>query len=273
MFERFTDRARRAIQLANQEAQRFNHERLGDEHILLGLVKESTGVAAAVLRNRDVNLRKLRLEVERLMEPGAEMITMGRLPLTPRAKRVIEYAMEESVALNHGYVGTEHLLLGLLRDPAGVAAQVLTSLGLELADLRQEVMWLLGKGDAGQAERPKLRPVRRVTAEEEDFRIETAVPGNPQLSHFGVIKRDMVKPEPEGTIVLMAFRVTGYDQDCDGGAMARLEHIDKDGETTGWTPDKIGLYPEADLVVTLQEWQAMFSGDESAADSAGQRKP
>ncbi len=146
MFERFTDRARKVMALANQEAQRFNHEYIGTEHILLGLVKEGSGVGAAVLKNLDVDIKKLRLEIEKLVKSGPEMVTMGKLPQTPRAKKVIEFAIEEARALNHNYVGTEHLLLGLLRETEGIAAQVLMNLGLKLEDVRQEVLNLLGAG-------------------------------------------------------------------------------------------------------------------------------
>lgn len=146
MFERFTDRARKVMALANQEAQRFNHEYIGTEHILLGLVKEGSGVGANVLKNLDVDLRKVRLEVEKLVKAGPEMVTMGKLPQTPRAKKVIEYAIEEARNLNHNYVGTEHLLLGLLREHDGVAAQVLMNLGLKLEQVREEVLNLLGAG-------------------------------------------------------------------------------------------------------------------------------
>ena len=149
MYERFTDRARKVMQLANQEAQRFNHEYIGTEHILLGLVKEGSGVAANVLKNLDVDLRKIRLEVEKIVQSGPDMVTMGKLPQTPRAKKVIEYAMEEARNLNHNYVGTEHLLLGLLREQEGVAAQVLMNLGLKLEDVREEVLNLLGHGLEG----------------------------------------------------------------------------------------------------------------------------
>src|SRR6476659_6621651 len=144
MFERFTDRARKVMALANQEAQRFNHEYIGTEHILLGLVKEGSGVGANVLKNLDVDLRKVRLEVEKLVKSGPDMVTMGKLPQTPRAKKVIEYAIEEARSLNHNYVGTEHLLLGLLREQDGVAAQVLMNLGLKLEDVREEVLNRLG---------------------------------------------------------------------------------------------------------------------------------
>ena len=152
MFERFTDRARKVMALANQEAQRFNHEYIGTEHILLGLVKEGSGVGATVLKNLDVDVKKLRMEVEKLVKTGPDMVTMGKLPQTPRAKKVIEYAIEEARSLNHNYVGTEHILLGLLRETEGIAAQVLMNLGLKLEDVRQEVLNLLGAGvDEGPA--------------------------------------------------------------------------------------------------------------------------
>ena len=156
MYERFTDRARKVMQLANQEAQRFNHEYIGTEHILLGLIKEGSGVAANVLKNLDVDLRKIRLEVEKLVQSGPDMVTMGKLPQTPRAKKVIEYSMEEARNLNHNYVGTEHILLGLLREQEGVAAQVLMNLGLKLEEVREEVLNLLGHGMEGPegSERP-----------------------------------------------------------------------------------------------------------------------
>ncbi|MFG0273888.1 MAG: ATP-dependent Clp protease ATP-binding subunit [Phycisphaerales bacterium] len=167
MFERFTDRARKVRALANQEAQRFNHEYIGTEHILLGLVKEGSGVGANVLKNLGVDLRKVRLEVEKLVKSGPEMVTMGKLPQTPRAKKVIEFAIEEARNLNHNYVGTEHLLLGLLREHDGVAAQVLMNLGLKLEEVREEVLNLLGagvdteEGDAVGAGQPGQGEARR----------------------------------------------------------------------------------------------------------------
>ncbi len=144
MFERFTDRARKVMALANQEAQRFNHEYVGTEHILLGLVKEGQGVAANVLHNLGIDLKKIRLEVEKIVKSGPDMVTMGKLPQTPRAKKVIEFAIEEARNLGHNYVGTEHLLLGLLREHDGVAAQVLMNLGLKLDEVRAEVLNILG---------------------------------------------------------------------------------------------------------------------------------
>jgi ATP-dependent Clp protease ATP-binding subunit ClpA len=133
------------MQLANQEAQRFNHEYIGTEHILLGLVKEGSGVAANVLKNLDIDLRKIRLEVEKIVQSGPDMVTMGKLPQTPRAKKVIEYSIDEARGLNHNYVGTEHVLLGLVREAEGVASQVLMNLGLKLETIREEVLNILGQ--------------------------------------------------------------------------------------------------------------------------------
>jgi ATP-dependent Clp protease ATP-binding subunit ClpC len=177
MFERFTDRARKVMALANQEAQRFNHEYIGTEHILLGLVKEGIGVGANVLKNLDVDLRKVRLEVEKLVKSGPDMVTMGKLPQTPRAKKVIEYAIEEARNLNHNYVGTEHLLLGLLREQDGVAAQVLMNLGLKLEEVREEVLNLLGR-----APNPRTCPV---AAEPPRARPRAARAARPRSTAFG----------------------------------------------------------------------------------------
>jgi len=126
MWHRWTDRARRVMQIANQEAQRFNHEYVGTEHILLGLMKDDSGVGQSVLKNSGLDLRGVRLEVEKRIPAGPDMVTMGKLPQTPRAKKVIEYAMEEARNLNHNYVGTEHIVLGLFREQGGVAYEVLT---------------------------------------------------------------------------------------------------------------------------------------------------
>jgi ATP-dependent Clp protease ATP-binding subunit ClpA len=141
MYERFTDRGRKVMLLANEEAQRFNHEYIGTEHILLGLVKEGAEVAANVLKNLDINLRKVRQEVEKGVRhgPGGEQVVMGQLPHTPRTKKSLEYAIEEARGLNHNYVGTEHL-----REQEGTAAQVLMNLGLKIEEVREEVLNLLG---------------------------------------------------------------------------------------------------------------------------------
>jgi len=143
MYERFTSRAKKVMQLANQEAQRFNHEYIGTEHILLGIVKEGTGVSARVLQNLNISLGQIQVEVEKIIQPGPNMITMGKLPNTLRAKKVIEYAIEGSRNMDHNYVGDEHILLGLLREKEGIAAQVLMNLGLKLEDVRKEIILLI----------------------------------------------------------------------------------------------------------------------------------
>jgi hypothetical protein len=163
MYELFTDRARKVFQLANQEAQRFNHEYIGTEHILLGLIREGTGVAAKILEKLDVDLRRIRLEVERLVQSGPDMMAAGRLPETPRARHVIEYSMDESRKFGHGYVGTEHILLGLLREQEGVAGVVLANFGLEIASLRAKIVSTLSvRFDWGRKLYPPLPPARPV---------------------------------------------------------------------------------------------------------------
>ncbi len=144
MFERFTDRARKVMALANEEARRFNHEYIGTEHILLGLVKEGSGVGANVLKDLNVSLRAVRIDVERMLVTDPELPAMGKLPQTPRAKKVIEYAIEESRNLGCNYVGTEHILLGLLRNPDDLAAAVLMQHGVTLENGRREILLLLG---------------------------------------------------------------------------------------------------------------------------------
>lgn len=133
--------------LANEEAKRLNHEYIGTEHILLGLVREGSGVAANVLRNLGVDLKRIRSEVEALATPGPDMVTMGKLPITPRSRKVIEQAINTARNLNHSYVGTEHLLMGLLLEHDGIAAQVLTCLGLTIEGTRESILDLLGAGD------------------------------------------------------------------------------------------------------------------------------
>ncbi|MBU0633669.1 MAG: ATP-dependent Clp protease ATP-binding subunit [Candidatus Omnitrophica bacterium] len=149
MFDRFTERARKVILLAKEEAKRFNHDYIGTEHILLGLIKEGEGVAAAVLQNLGLNLDMIRLEVEKLVQAGPSTVTSGDIPFTPKAKRVIEMSMDEAKGLGHNYIGTEHLLLGLIKEGEGVSSQVLMNLGLDLEKVKREIMDLLGTTSTG----------------------------------------------------------------------------------------------------------------------------
>lgn len=147
MYERFTDRARKVMALANQEAHRFGHEYIGTEHILLGLVMEGGGVGANALKNLNVDLPAIRCEVDKLAKPGKDTGIVSKLPAAPQAKKLIERAIAEARGLAHNYVGTEHLLLGMLSEKSDVAALVLTNLGLNLDRVRREVLSLLGQGD------------------------------------------------------------------------------------------------------------------------------
>jgi ATP-dependent Clp protease ATP-binding subunit ClpC len=152
MFDRFTDRAKKVMSLARQEAMKFNHEYIGTEHILLGLIQEGSGVAANVLKNMAIDLEKIRHEVEKIVKTGPSMVTMGQLPFTPRAKKVLELALEEASQLSHNYIGTEHLLLGLIRENDGIAFQVLMNLGIKLEEVREEVLEFLGASENNSEE-------------------------------------------------------------------------------------------------------------------------
>ncbi len=155
MFDRFTERARKVIILAKEEAKRFNHDYIGTEHILLGLIKEGESVAAAVLQNLGLSLDTIRLEVEKLVQFGPSTVVSGDIPFTPKAKKVIELALDEARRLGHNYIGTEHLLLGLIKEGEGVASHVLMNVGLDLNKVRAEVIKLLGSttpsGEPGAA--------------------------------------------------------------------------------------------------------------------------
>jgi ATP-dependent Clp protease ATP-binding subunit ClpA len=143
-FDKFTERARKVLGLAQVEAQHLHHNYIGTEHLLLGLVAEGDGVAAVVLRNLDVDLNKVRAAVEHIIGRG-DRIVLGDIGLTPRAKKVIELSADEARRMNHRYIGTEHILLGLLREGEGIAAGVLESFGLELLAIRRETLRVLSQ--------------------------------------------------------------------------------------------------------------------------------
>ena len=142
MFERFTDRARRVVVLAQEEARMLNHNYIGTEHILLGLIHEGEGVAAKALESLGISLDAVRHEVEEIIGRGKHAPS-GHIPFTPRAKKVLELSLREALQLGHDYIGTEHILLGLIREGDGVAAQVLVKLGADLNRVRQQVIQLL----------------------------------------------------------------------------------------------------------------------------------
>jgi len=180
MFNRFTERARKVVLLAKEEAKRFNHDYIGTEHILLGLVREGEGVAAAVLASMGLSADKIRIEVEKFVQPGPSTVISGDIPFTPRAKKVIELSMDEARNLGHNYIGTEHLLLGLIREGEGVASQVLISMGLDLEKVRMEIMGLLGSSIPGYGQEEKTKKGK-----------------TPALDSFG---RDLTKLAKEGKL-------------------------------------------------------------------------
>ncbi len=170
MFERFTDRARRVVVLAQEEARMLNHNYIGTEHILLGLIHEGEGVAAKALESLGISLEAVRQQVEEIIGQG-QQAPSGHIPFTPRAKKVLELSLREALQLGHNYIGTEHILLGLIREGEGVAAQVLVRLGADLNRVRQQVIQLLhgrpsGELDvrAGLAPRPAGGSERRLLA-------------------------------------------------------------------------------------------------------------
>lgn len=180
MFGRFTERAQQVLVLAQEEAKRLNHNFIGTEHLLLGLVREGSGIAARALQNMAVDLNRVRSEVERITPKGEKVVQQG-ISYTPRAKRVVELAIEESQNLGHNYVGTEHLMLGLVREGEGIAAQVLSNMGMDLKRARKEVIGLLG----GEEDAVRNAPG------------EKAGPQTPTVDTFG---RDLNKLSQEGKL-------------------------------------------------------------------------
>jgi hypothetical protein len=193
MFDRFTDRARKVMGYSRQESQRYNHEYIGTEHMLLGLVAEGTGTACDVLKTLDIDRKRIREETEKLLTHGTTMATMGQIPFTPRARKALELAYQEASNLGHNYIGTEHLLLGLIREREGIGAAVLRTLKVELEDVREEVLELLGSPPASVSGKWELqfigleddafpqRIAARVQARMEELRSR---PCPPHARHF-----------------------------------------------------------------------------------------
>lgn len=172
MFNRFTERARKVLLLAKEEARRFNHDYIGTEHILLALITEREGVAAVVLQNLGVNLDVVKQDTEKMMHPeGTPPATSGDLPFTPRAKKILELSAEEARNMGHNYIGTEHLLLGMLKEQEGVAAQILMGLGVDAKIARKAVLDLLGGGMAasGAAANPAQSAASKKTPALDSF--------------------------------------------------------------------------------------------------------
>ncbi|HEY6314294.1 MAG TPA: Clp protease N-terminal domain-containing protein [Streptosporangiaceae bacterium] len=170
MFERFTDRARRVVVLAQDEARRLDHNYIGTEHILLGLIHEGQGVAARALTSLGISLEAVRQQVEEIIGRG-QQAPVGHIPFTPRAKKVLELSLRESQQLGQDHIGTEHILLGLIREGDGVAAQVLVKLGADLNRVRQQVIQLL-HGHQAEEPVPAASAVRELRLPEVQARLE-----------------------------------------------------------------------------------------------------
>ena len=159
MFERFTERARQVVVLAQEEARTLKHNYIGTEHILLGLLREEEGLAARVLEGLEITVEEVRAQVIRIVGSGEE-VTSGQIPFTPRAKKVLELALREALSLGHNYIGTEHILLGLVRENEGVAARILADFDADSEKIRNEIIRMLsgpGRRQQGQATRPERR--------------------------------------------------------------------------------------------------------------------
>jgi ATP-dependent Clp protease ATP-binding subunit ClpC len=210
MFERFTERARKVVVLAQEEARHFNHNYIGTEHLLLGLLREDEGVAARALSSLNVTLDEVREQVESIVGYGEEG-TGGQAPFTPRSKKVLELALREALQLGHNYIGTEHILLGLVRESEGVAARVLSNLGVDPDKVRREVVRMLGggrsqrgRGEASgrgvEAKRPKTRQLdqygRNLTTFAEEGKLDPVIGRSTEIERIMQILVRRTKNNP-----------------------------------------------------------------------------
>jgi len=205
MFERFTERARQAVVLAQDEARTLGHNYIGTEHILLGLLREEEGLAARVLDSLDVALESVRAEVAKIVGQGDE-VTAGQIPFTPRAKKVLELSLKEALSMSHKYIGTEHVLLGLVRENEGVASQILRDLGADAETIRDEVISTLSGGGGRRA--PRRGGV-----------VRASVPESQPHWEFGV--RTLAGPSATWAEQLSAWRREGWEL---------LSVVEEDGE-------------------------------------------
>ncbi len=197
MFERFTDRARRVVVLSQEEARRLNHNYIGTEHLLLGLLLEGAGVAAQALTSLGVSLDETRSQVEQIIGRGTQVPGSDHIPFTPRAKKVLELSLREALQLGHDYIGTEHLLLGLLREGEGVAAQVIVRLGVDLSQVRSAVVHALEGSTETEPSQAEPRPADIVirSLEEENRRLRLEV----DRLRVALLRRGLEADDPSPT--------------------------------------------------------------------------
>jgi ATP-dependent Clp protease ATP-binding subunit ClpC len=208
MFERFSDRARRVVVLSQEEAQLLSHDYIGTEHILLGLLHEGEGVAARALRSLGISLEAARRQVEEIVGEGGSSPS-GHIPFTPRAKKVLELSLREALQLGHNYIGTEHILLGLVREGEGVACQALVKLGASLPTVRARVLQLVADGTVeGAAGRMRLSP--ELVAVLDEARRAAEAKGEAQVMPVHLFLA--ADEHPDGAAARM-LRVVGIDRD------------------------------------------------------------
>jgi ATP-dependent Clp protease ATP-binding subunit ClpA len=236
MFERYTDRARRVVVLAQEEARMLNHNYIGTEHLLLGLIHEGEGVAAKALESLGMSLAAIRQQVEAIIGQG-QQAPPGHVPFTPRAKKALELTVQESHALGHNYIGTEHILLGLIREGDGVAAQVLVKLGADQDRVRQQVIQLL-HGDQGQdviGESSRIDALDRLAA------IERWVGMRPDLDDLDQ-EIAQVRREKEAAIDRQDFEAAVETRDKEKQLLAAQAGREK--EWTGTAAGRLSLAKE-----------------------------
>jgi ATP-dependent Clp protease ATP-binding subunit ClpA len=255
VFERFTDRARRVVVLAQEEARMLNHNYIGTEHLLLGLVHEGEGVAARALESLGISLRAVRQQVEEIIGQG-QQAPAGHIPFTPRAKKVVELAQREANDLGHNYIGTEHLLLGLVREGEGMAAQVLVKLGADLAGVRQQAVHLLhgpsGSVAPGQGRRRGKRAARARLMDDALARIDALDRRLAAIERWAGLRPDLadldeeiaqVRREKESAIDAQGFETAAALRDKEKDLLTSKASRERE-----WTADAAGrLSPAAEL--------------------------
>jgi ATP-dependent Clp protease ATP-binding subunit ClpA len=215
VFERFTDRARRVVVLAQEEARLLNHNYIGTEHILLGLIHEGQGVAAMSLESLGISLEAVRAQVEEIVGQG-QSAPVGHIPFTPRAKKVLELSLREALQLGHNYIGTEHILLGLIREGEGVAAQVLVKLGADLSRVRQQVIQVLSSYAGGKA-----------TAEEAGARTRLVRMTVPEELRQAEVELAQVRRDKEAAIEAEDFEQAAALRDQERQLLRRVTELER----------------------------------------------
>ena len=264
MFERFTEKAIKVIMLAQEEARRLDHNFVGTEQILLGLIGEGTGVAAKVLKSMGVNLKDARIEVEKIIGRGSGFVAVD-IPFTPRAKRVLELSLQEARQLGHKYIGTEHLLLGLIREGEGVAARVLENLSVDLSQVRTLVIQMLGETVAEVAEEEEFEPVVQ-SQNESDLLIE--IMGSPSNSN----------PAPRPTKILEGFLCNvPEDEELREQLEKHLKTLEREGMIKSWHEGLVmpGQEEESEIAYHLDKANVILllvSSDFIASDEVYENK-